>query len=172
MRITAFHTPQQNGVAERASRTIGTKARAILIQSGLGTEYWLRAVSHAVLLDNKTVTTALNLAKTPHEMWYNRTPKYDHIYPFGCLAYRLIRKELRGGKPAPVSAPSILIGIDEHNHNYHLLDLHSNKVHVMHDTTFQPLVFPARKSSNDLFPNWDIVEEDTPLDEADDADLT
>lgn len=109
----------------------------------IGSEYWLRAVSRAVLLDNKTITMALDLEKTPHEIWYKSKPKYNHIYPFGCLSYRLIRKELRGGKLAPVSAPSILIGIDEHNHNYHLLDMHSNKVHVTHDATFQPLILPA-----------------------------
>lgn len=55
LRVTAPHTPQQNGVAERANRTIASKARVMLIQSGLGTRYWFRAVHHTVFLDNRTV---------------------------------------------------------------------------------------------------------------------
>lgn len=117
LRVTAPHTPQQNSVAERANRTIASKARAMLIQSGLSTSYWHRAVHHAVFLDNKTITSALKLKKTPHEIWYGNKPSIDHIQPFGCWAYRLIRKELRGGKLNSVSSPSVLIGIDEHNHN-------------------------------------------------------
>lgn len=160
LRVTAPHTPQQNGVAERSNRTIALKARAMLIQSGLGTEYWYRAVKHTVFLDNRTVSSALNY-KTPHEIWYQRRPTFDHIQPFGCLAYRLIRKELRGGKLQPVSCPSILEGIEEHNHNYHLLDLASRKITVTHYATFQPLVFPARNASGDINPDWDLIEEES-----------
>lgn len=153
LRVTAPHTPQQNGVAERANRTIASKARAMLIQSGLGTSYWHRAIHHTVFLDNETITSALHLQKTPHEMWYKQKPKIDHFQPFGCLAYRLIRKEMRGGKLNPVSSPSVLIGIDEHNHNYSLLDLDTNKVHSTHDATFQPLIYPARRSDDDIDPD-------------------
>lgn len=160
LRVTAPHTPQQNGVAERANRTIASKARAMLIQSGLGTKYWYRAVHHTVFLDNRTVSSSLSY-KTPHEIWYRRKPTFDHIQPFGCLAYRLIRKELRGGKLEPVSSPSILVGIEEHNHNYHLLDLETLKIIITHDATFQPLIFPARKASDNINPDWDLVEEES-----------
>ncbi|KAG0145268.1 hypothetical protein CROQUDRAFT_93994 [Cronartium quercuum f. sp. fusiforme G11] len=61
----------------------------------------------------------------------------------------------------PVSAPSIMIGIEEYNHNYHLLDLESEKQYVTHDATFQPLVFPARKVSNQYNDNWHLTEEET-----------
>lgn len=71
---------------------------------------------------------------------------------------------------APVSSPSILIGIDEHDHNYHLLDMHSNKIFVTHDATFQPTIFPARKASNDLYPNWDLVEDSQPSDGEEDEE--
>lgn len=169
LRVTAPHTPQQNGVAERANRTIASKARAMLVQSGLSTSYWHRAIHHAVFLDNKTITSSLNLQKTPHEMWYKNKPSINHFQPFGCLAYRLIRKEIRGGKLNPVSSPSLLLRIDEHNHNFSLLDLESNRVYVTHDATFQPLIFPARKSEDDINPDWDFIEEDSAKPADDDA---
>ncbi|KAG0141881.1 hypothetical protein CROQUDRAFT_98185 [Cronartium quercuum f. sp. fusiforme G11] len=73
--------------------------------------------------------------------------------------YHLIRKELHNGKLKPVSTPSILIGIEENNHNYQLLDLNSDKIVVIHDVTFQPLVFLARKAYESLDPDWDLIED-------------
>ena len=52
------YTPQQNGVAERANRTIGELARCLMIQSGLPDIYWPEAWRHAVYLINRLPTKA------------------------------------------------------------------------------------------------------------------
>jgi hypothetical protein len=41
--LSVEYTPQQNGVAERANRTIVEKAKTMLIESGLNTKYWAKA---------------------------------------------------------------------------------------------------------------------------------
>ncbi|CAI7804172.1 unnamed protein product [Closterium sp. NIES-53] len=45
--LTTAYTPQSNGVAERANRTILETARALLIESGVGNSMWPHAVRHA-----------------------------------------------------------------------------------------------------------------------------
>ncbi|CAI7797388.1 unnamed protein product, partial [Closterium sp. NIES-53] len=47
--LTTAYTPQSNGVAERANRTILETARALLIESGVGNSMWPHAVRHATV---------------------------------------------------------------------------------------------------------------------------
>jgi transposase InsO family protein len=51
--LSVEYTPQQNGVAERANRTIIEKAKSMLIESGLNMKYWAEAVNTAVYLKNR-----------------------------------------------------------------------------------------------------------------------
>ncbi|CAI7916277.1 unnamed protein product, partial [Closterium sp. NIES-54] len=54
--LTTAYTPQFNGVAERANRTILETARALLIESGVGNSMWPHAVQHATLARNRVLT--------------------------------------------------------------------------------------------------------------------
>ena len=58
------YTPQQNGVAERANRTIVEMAR-LLIGSGIHEKFWTEATDTAVYLKNRCPTRALD-GKTPY----------------------------------------------------------------------------------------------------------
>ncbi|CAI7902884.1 unnamed protein product [Closterium sp. NIES-53] len=53
---TTAYTPQSNGVAERANRTILESARALLIESGVGNSMWPHAVRHATVARNRVLT--------------------------------------------------------------------------------------------------------------------
>jgi transposase InsO family protein len=64
--MTVPYTPQQNGVAERANRTIVERARSMLHDQELGYEFWAEAVNTAVYLKNRSPTTALQNV-TPEE---------------------------------------------------------------------------------------------------------
>lgn len=70
-----------------------------------------------------------------------------HIRTFGCAVQILIRKELRGGKFEPVSRDGVLLGFSDHNFNFIVLDLVTNKIIISHNVHFQELVFPFRKDS-------------------------
>ncbi|CAI7933759.1 unnamed protein product [Closterium sp. NIES-54] len=54
--LTTAYTPQSNGVAERANRTILETARALLIESGVGNSMWPHAVRHANVARNRVLT--------------------------------------------------------------------------------------------------------------------
>ena len=50
---TIQYTPEQNGLAERMNRTIVEKARSMLIDANLPTNFWAEAISTAVYLINR-----------------------------------------------------------------------------------------------------------------------
>ena len=63
---SAPYTPQQNGVAERANRTIVKMARCMLYAQGLRREVWAKAASNAVYTCNQCPNKAL-IDITPEE---------------------------------------------------------------------------------------------------------
>src|SRR4051812_3159672 len=84
--VTVPYTPEQNGVAERANRTIVESARSMLYAREMHLEYWGEAVATAVYLKNGTPTKAL-LDITPEEEWTGEKPSVAHLRAFGCKAY-------------------------------------------------------------------------------------
>lgn len=144
LHLTAAHSPEENGVSERGNRTVSTKARSMILESGMALRFWVQACKAAVFLTNRTVTTALSGNRTPFEAWHFRRPSVDNLKVFGCLSYSLIRKEPRGSKFNAVSSPGILMGFDEDNYNYHIFDIASEKLVVTHHAMFNENVFPFR----------------------------
>lgn len=97
MHLKAPYTPQQNPVAEVGNRTTVEKARAMLKDAGLLSEFWGEAVSTAVYLENRTPIASHDF-KSPYKLWYGTKPSYAHLRVFGCLAYVHVGKERRSGK--------------------------------------------------------------------------
>ncbi|KAJ2991302.1 hypothetical protein NUW54_g8230 [Trametes sanguinea] len=88
--------PHQNGVAERANRTIAEGATALLAQSKLPPSFWGHAVSTFVHTHNHMPTSALGGA-IPYTAWKGkgRKPDVSYFRTFGCLVYVLVRKKDR-----------------------------------------------------------------------------
>ncbi|CAI7913073.1 unnamed protein product [Closterium sp. NIES-54] len=87
-KLTMAYTPQSNGVAERANRTILETARALLIESGVGNSMWPHAVRHATVARNRVLTKVGNESWVPLERWLGRKPPVDMLRVFGCMASR------------------------------------------------------------------------------------
>ncbi|GJX68972.1 putative ribonuclease H-like domain-containing protein [Tanacetum coccineum] len=77
-------TPQQNGVAERRSRTLIKAARTMLADSKLPTILWAEAVNIACYVQNRVLVLKPH-KKTPYELFHGRTPTLSFMRPFGCL---------------------------------------------------------------------------------------
>lgn len=76
------HTPEQNGVAERANRTLNEKTTALLSQAGLPKPYWAEAIQHAAYLVNRT-PSARNDGLSPFEVTHKRPPMLDKLPVWG-----------------------------------------------------------------------------------------
>lgn len=86
--LTVPYTPQQNGVAERANRTIVEMSRAMLLQSGLDESLWAEAVATAVYIRNRSPTKVLENV-TPYEVFTGKKPSVEHFRIFGSVAVAL-----------------------------------------------------------------------------------
>lgn len=148
LHATAPHTPEQNGVSERGNRTVSAKARSMMIESSTPLKFWVQACQVAVFITNRIITAALPNNMTPFEAWHYRKPSVAHLKVFGCKAYRLIRKELRGSKFTPVSSIGVLVGYDEDNFNYLIYDLEDIKTHITPHVTFDEDSFPFSTEDN------------------------
>lgn len=70
--VTTTYTPQQNGVAERMNRTITDRICCMLLDSGLGQEFWAGAANTAIYLINRM--PCRDKIESPEEIWSNEKP--------------------------------------------------------------------------------------------------
>ena len=90
---SAPYTQNQNGVSERAIRTIAEKARSMLLNAKLLEGFWEEAVRTAVYLKNRSPTKAVD--STPYQAWTGQIPELGHLLPFGCDGLTFIHPDLR-----------------------------------------------------------------------------
>ncbi|KMQ90788.1 cysteine-rich rlk receptor-like protein kinase 8 protein [Lasius niger] len=72
------YTPEQNGVAERANRTIVERAKCMLFDAGLEKPYWAEAVNMAVYIINRSASSVLN-NQTPEEVWTGKKVDVSNV---------------------------------------------------------------------------------------------
>jgi hypothetical protein len=131
---TVPYTPQQNGVAERANRTIVEKARSMIHGANLHDELWAEAVWTAVHLKNISPTSAVH-EMTPAEAWSGKKPSVEYLRAFGCKAYAHVPHHLRG-KFDQKSKELIFVGYSSESKGYRLYDPKSKAVRVYRDVIF------------------------------------
>ncbi len=79
---SAPYTPQQNGIAERANRTIMECVRSMILAEGLDLEFWVEAINTTVYIKNRCPSKALD-SKTLQETWTDAKLDVFHLRVFG-----------------------------------------------------------------------------------------
>ena len=136
--VTAAYTPEQNGVAERANRTILDTARSMLLAADLPMTFWTHAVKAAVYLRNRSPTRALNNV-TPYEAWHGDKPNISHLRVFGCRAFMYLHRNKRGSDTAKLAArsiPVIFVGYSTEAKAWLVWDAASKKEYTTRDALF------------------------------------
>jgi hypothetical protein len=128
------YTPEQNGVAERANRTLVESARCLLHMAQLPPTFWALALQTAVYLRNRSPTRALPNA-TPFEVWTGIKPSIKHLRVFGCLAYVHVPQAKRG-KLDSTAHRCIFVGYSSEAKAYLLYDTAARTVITSRDVHF------------------------------------
>ena len=90
----APYTPQQNGISERANRTVMEAARTLMISSGIPSFLWAEAVNTAVYIQNRLINKR-SPDITPFQSWTGKKPDFNNFKIFGCQAYKHIPDQFR-----------------------------------------------------------------------------
>jgi hypothetical protein len=136
--LTTPHTPQQNGVAERANQTIAGAARAMLRSAGMPNTFWECAISTAIHVRNRAPSKT-NAYASPHEWFFGRTPDLSYLRTFGCLAYRHITTART--KLEATSERLVFTGYEQTTKGYQLWNPKTHKFVISTDVTLRKVSF-------------------------------
>ena len=151
--------PHQNGVAERANRTIMEHTIALLNEAKLPGSFWWDALSAYAHVRNCSPTAALPLG-TPYEHWHGSKPDVSHFRVFGCTAYVHIKKDKRA-QLQPHTEKCVFIGYPSNYKAWLFWNPATKKTVISNSAEFDERYFPGN-STNPI--NWplDVPSQDLP----------
>ena len=76
---TVRNEPHQNGVAERANRTLSEAITAVMTEAKLPPSFWGYGLCAVVHQHNRFPTNAL-VKSTPYEKWFGSKPDVSHLH--------------------------------------------------------------------------------------------
>lgn len=132
--LTVQYTPQQNGVAERANRTVVEMARCMILHAGVPEYLWAEAVNTAVYIRNRCPTKVLKDI-TPYEAWSGKKPIVSHFRTFGCKAFMLEKRSGRSKFKAK-STECIMVGYSSESKAYRVYEPKSRQIYKSRDLKF------------------------------------
>lgn len=145
---TCRYTPQQNGVSERANRTVIEGVRSSLYNTrdyrqipNTGSnvqELWGEFLCATVYVRNRILTAQTKT--TPYEKFFGKKPSVGHLRVLGCQAKVLIPSELRL-KIDPTSQNGWLVGYCENTKGWRVWNPQTRKIIVSRDVIFDETTF-------------------------------
>ena len=142
--------PQQNGVAERANRTIMEIVRSMLLASGMEKRFWAEAAATAVKLINMCPSSSID-GDTPDYRWYGEYGDYSQLKVFGCKAF--VHQKL--SKLDARAVRCVLLGYQPGVKGYRLwcIEPGNQKIVVSRDVIFSETIMPFKsveQAQNDI----------------------
>ena len=127
---TPRHTPQYNGVVDRAHGLLRDKIVALIrgMTAGKSDRLWAEAINYAWEMSNRCSTTSRNPVVSPYKLWVGHRLTFDHLIPFETVGY--LRRPKPEHKVAPRGAKCIMLGIDTNNlrRTFRVRDLTTDQV--------------------------------------------
>jgi hypothetical protein len=140
--FTIPHNPEQNGMAERANRTLIEMTRCMLQDSGMKKQYWGEAIMTAAHIRNM-VSTKQHPETTPYQATYKNKPNHLSLKIFGSICYAHVPKATRK-KLDNTGIKCRFLGYSEDQKGYRLLQEDTNKIiysrSIIWNETNQPVI--------------------------------
>ena len=146
-KLSAF-SPQENGIAERANRTILESARSMVRHAGLPKQFWAEATVHAADIRNRFFGPQKQEV-TSFELLMGSKPRIDHRRAFGALSCVHISKQKRK-KHDSKSEEGIISACYERIQDKVWLRSTCNSI-IYRDVRIDETTFPGR--------NWFAIED-------------
>jgi Reverse transcriptase (RNA-dependent DNA polymerase) len=140
------HTPQHNGMAERAFRTIFNLTRSMLKGAGMPSCLWDKAALAAIYTYNR-VMIQNHKEKTPYELFFGAKPLVSHLRVFGCDIE--VYEEGYRTKLEDKARIGLHIGYSEQTEVYKCLLMNPLKIVTSRNVTFNESKFHYIKSIDD-----------------------
>ena len=126
----------QNGLVERANRTLSGIARAMLLDSQLGPQFWGLALSHAAFISNRLCHA--DMTKTPYELVFNKRPNLSKLKVWGCpgvvhVEDHFVPKDLT----CPHAEPGIFVGYCDQSPSFLFYLPKTNRIVARRDATIR-----------------------------------
>jgi hypothetical protein len=145
--LTGVDQHQQNGVAERAHKTIYDRVGPTLAHARLPPKFWPEIARTAAFLSNRSPSSKLNM--TPYQAWYGDKPDLSRLRVIGSKGEYLIPPKQRKKLTEPRTRPCILLGY-EGNTNYRIL-LEDGRIVGTPNAEFQEvLTTPSTQTIEDV----------------------
>ena len=165
LRTSLTGESQQNGVAERAHRTIQEGTRCLLLESDLPQIYWEDAAEYYVYILNRTMCkSTIPKDQTPYEALFGEKPDLGDVQPFGVPCFYHIPK--KQDKLAPTAREGRFLGFGKHNKGYKILDVQSRSIIYSRSVKFSPI--HSRRQPLDLhYENEELLTDEDLMEEED-----
>ena len=155
--FAAPYAHSQNGSVERLSRTILTKVRAVLIDSGLPRDLWAEVMKTVVFLRNISPVREKDL--TPYEIRNSKKPNVKSLRVIGCECAVTIPPEIRSKekitKIDPRAYTAKLVGYNSLGKQYVVWKASTNELKHVRDVRFNEGSDPEiYRSPDDDYGKW------------------
>lgn len=129
---TVPYTPEQNGVAERANRTIVERAKCLLFDAGLEKGFWAEATHMAGYIGNRVLNSK---GFIPEEKFSNVKVDFSDWKIFGApvMVHVPAPKRKKWDKK---SVKKVFVGYDYNSKGYRVADVNTGAVMISRDVKF------------------------------------
>jgi hypothetical protein len=151
----APYSPAQNGVMERANRTLVELTCAMICAQDLPEFLWEYAVAHAVYLRNRAYTKSLQ-GKTPYEASNNVKPDTAHLHEFGAPVWILLQGQHVDHKILPKFKRRAFVGFEDGLEAVKYYSAETRKVLTSHNFQFLTLSPQTLQEDIAVVPMYDL----------------